>query len=408
MPKIAKELSSVAIRNISKKGLHAVGGVSGLAIKVAKGQSKSWVLKTMVGAKRREIGLGGFPDVSIAEARDKARLFKAKIREGIDPAEERRKNKEGLIREQRAQITFTIAWVEYWKKKSVELNERTCPNWTNTLNNYAIPVLGNMIVRDIQTDHILAVLKPIWHTKTPTAKKLRGRLEAVLSWATAMGYRQGDNPARWKDNLKELLPSPNKIHKVEHRRAMPLDELPDFMSLLREKPGNDARAMEFLILTAARVEEALGAQWQEIDLGKKLWEVPEARMKESSSHMVTLPDAAISILKDIPQRNGLIFLSATGLKMSDVTLSKLLKALGVFKKQTSHGFRSLLKGWADENDHAHFVSEMALAHSVGDDVQQAYRRSELLSKRFILMNQWANFLGYPKTPTNVVPIEAKV
>jgi len=271
-------------------------------------------------------------------------------------------------------------------------NPKHVQQWTNTLSTYASPILGKMAVSAIELPHIVQVLEPIWHTKTETAGRVRGRIEKVLAWATVSGFRTGENPARLKDNVDLALGKPSKIKKAKHFTALPYAELPEFMAELRQRPAVSARALEFAILTAARSGEVRGATWEEIDLDAAIWTIPAERMKAGKPHKVPLCPAAVEILKEIPQLEGseLIFTAPRGGKFSDVALTALLKRMEI--KATAHGFRSTFKDWAREQTaYADEVSELALAHVNSDATRAAYARSELIDKRRQLMQEWANY-----------------
>jgi integrase len=424
MPKLVKELSDVQVRRLSHGKIlgdpkvsddtrkrkigepcvayHPVGGVAGLLLKVTPSGARSWILRAKVGDLRRDIGLGGYPSVTLSGAREAARKARELIREGTDPVEEKRRQKASLKRQQAVRITFRDAWQEFWRDKAVKFSDKTQAHWVNSVEKYALPLIGSAVVSEIETLQIEKVLRPIWEEKTMLAKKLRGRLESILSWATVKGYRTGDNPARWKDNLKEILPSPSEVHKVTHHRAMDMDEVPGFIAQLRTREGNAARALEFLIMTACRSGEVRGARWDEIKNGT--WTIPSERMKMDRDHSIPLSEAALSLLDEMPKDNELIFPAPRGGQLSDMSMLAVLKRMGAIEKTTVHGFRSIFKGWADENDIQDFVSELALAHSVGSDVMKAYRRSDLTSKRLSMARQWAAFLGYENQVSKVVSI----
>lgn len=403
MPKVAREMEAIEVKRLTDPGFHAVGGVSGLLLRVSKTGARSWILRAMVGDRRRDIGLGGYPDTTLSGARERARKAKDQIREGLDPIEERRKAQDALRAQQETRKTFGQVWPDFFKKKALELSATNQQHWKASVENYALPVIGSMVVADIEMRHIKAVLDPIWTDKTMLAKKLRGRLEAVLSFATVHGYRTGDNPARWGDNLKEVLPAPSKVHKVTHFRALPIDEAPEFMYALRAREGTAARAVEFAILTAARSGEVRGARWDEIDMKRKRWSIPAQRMKMDRDHVVPLTDAALSVLERMPRDNDLIFPAPRGGVLSDMSMLAVIKRMGYKERTTIHGWRSTFKDWAtEETDVQDFVSEMALAHSVGDEVQQAYKRSDLAAKRLKLMREWSRFLGYSESAAKVV------
>lgn len=418
--KRAKELSPMAIRQLKDPGYHSVGGVGGLLLCVKKSGAKSWILRYSTGGKRiskngkpypilRDMGLGAYPDVGLGDAREEARKYKAMLREeGLDPIEERRKVRAASKAELEKRRTFKEVWEEFFKVKSGELIAKNAKHWRRSMERYAMPNIGNLVVADIETRHIEAILHPIWKEKNVTATALRGRLESVLSFATVKGYRSGDNPARWKDNLKELLPKPSKVHKVKHHRALPIDDAQEFIKALRKRTGNAAHALELAVLTAARSGEVRGALWSEFDLKRKLWTIPAERMKMERPHTVPLSDAALALLKAQPHDKDLVFPAPAGGQLSDMALLAVLKRMDYYDKTTVHGFRAVFKSWAQERtDTPHFISEMALAHSVGDGIQQAYQRSDLAAKRLKLMREWSRFLGYIEKGAKVVQMEAR-
>lgn len=406
MPKVASELNGRQVRDLRKVGLHAVGGVAGLHLQVTPSGARSWILRTKVGSRRPDIGLGGFPEVTLAQAREKAREAKDKIRQGIDPVAERQALRAALIAAQATQLTFGEAAKRCHATRSAEFkNRKHAAQWINTLETYAFPTLGQLPIADIELPHVLKVLEPIWHEKTETATRVRQRIEAVITWATVSGYRSGDNPARWLGNLKEVLPAPRKIAKVTHHKALPYSEVPAFMPTLRERSGMAARALEFAILTASRSEEVRHATWDEIDLDAALWTIPGERMKAGKPHRVPLSDTAISLLRALPTFPGcdVVFASVRGKPLSDNTLSKLLRDMKV--PAVPHGFRSSFKDWARScTRYADEVSELALAHVNDDATRAAYARDELLPKRQRMMAEWAKYLDKPAARTGVTAI----
>ena len=407
MPKKAKELEAIEVKRLTRPGYHAVGGVAGLLLCVKETGARSWILRTVVGSRRRDIGLGGYPEVTLAGARERARKAKDDIRQGIDPIDQRRAAQAALRAQHETRKTFGEVWPEFFKKKAQELGAKNQQHWKASIENYALPIIGNTIVADLEMRHIKAVLDPIWTDKPMMAKKLRGRLESILSFATVHGYRQGDNPARWKDNLSEVLAKPSKVHKVKHFRALPIDEAPEFIQALRRREGTAARAVEFAILTAARSGEVRGATWPEIDFKRKRWTILAERMKMDRDHVVPLTEAALAVLESMPHDNDLIFPAPRGGMLSDMSMLAVIRRMDYADKTTVHGFRSTFKDWAtEETDTQDFISEMALAHSVGDEVQQAYKRSDLAAKRLKLMRQWARYLGYAEQGAAVVRMEA--
>lgn len=414
MPKKAKELSDVQVRRLthgvvkgtgrtSKKvgepcpAYHAVGGVSGLLLQCRppegdnKVGARSWILRTVVGTKRRDMGLGGYPDVTLSMARQKAREFKEMIAQGLDPIKERQEARSLLIKEQAKAVTFKDLSKEYITKKSKELkNARGVQKLTSHLTTYVYPALGNMIVADIERAHVMKVLEPIWEDKTETASRIRMTLERILDLGGVKGLRTGDNPARWKGNLEMSLVAPNKLKKVKHYAALPTDDIKTFLEKLKEAEWMGARALEFIIYTAARSGEVRGATWEEIDFEAKLWRIPGERMKSGKTHTVPLSESAIKLLEAMPRASEFIFFNNRGKALSDATISKSPKRIGY--DVTAHGFRSTFKDWARKHTgYADEVSELALAHVNDDKTRAAYARDELLDKRTLLMADWNNF-----------------
>jgi integrase len=406
MPKKAKELEAIQVKRLTKPGLHAVGGVAGLLLQVTPTGARSWILRTMVGAKRRDIGLGGFPDVTLAMAREKAREAKEMIKHGIDPVEQRKAARGALMAAQAKGVSFDECAQQFIKSKTVEFsNPKHAAQWTSTLRDYASPLIGRLPVAEVELAHIVKVLEPIWRTKTETATRVRGRIESVLAWATVSGYREGDNPARWKGNLDAVLPKPAKLKNVQHHKALPWQNMSDFMQKLRQRQGMAARCLEFTILTGLRSGEVRGAKWQEIDLQANTWTVPAERMKMKKAHTVPLCDDAVKLLEQLPRfkDNGLVFPGARGGVLSDVGVTRPIRAMGY--DVTVHGFRSTFRDWiAESTSYPHHVQEMALAHAVGNAVERAYRRGDLLAKRTNLMRDWCKFINSPASSGEVVGI----
>ncbi|MDO8908992.1 MAG: integrase arm-type DNA-binding domain-containing protein [Pseudohongiella sp.] len=416
MPKKARELTATELRRITKPGLFAVGGVAGLLFRVTDTGSQSWILRTMVGTKRRDIGLGGFPDVTLAQARDKARELKEKITQGIDPVEERKAARRSLIASQLSSITFEQAAAEFIRMKEREFrNPRNSEQWTSTLLAYAMPHIGKVPVHELQLSHIKSVLDPIWETKTETAKRIQGRLENILGWCAIHGYRSEENPARWKGYLDKVYPAPSKTRKRNHHAALELNAMPEFMGKLRTRAGAAARALEFLILTASRTNEVIGDKrigkagitWPEIDFEKRIWSVPAERMKSGKDHKVPLTERAIELLKAQKEssKGSLVFANPDGGIPSNNFLTSVLKRMDI--DVTAHGFRSTFKDWAREcTAYADEVSELALAHVNSDETRAAYARSELMDKRRLMMADWEHYCyhGRPEKASNVVSI----
>lgn len=423
MPRVAKELSALEVKRLKHTGASgnatfAVGGVSGLLLQIAPSGGRTWLLRVTVGKQRREIGLGGYPEVSLATARERARETKEKIRSGIDPVEERKAVRAALDAAQRSGLMFRDAVDRYLEAKlDAFKNVKHRAQWRSTIETYALPHLGPMLVQEIAVKDILFVLEPIWKTKTETASRLRGRLEAVLSWATVAGHRTGDNPARWSGNLKELLPAPSKVSKSNNQPALKVEEAPIWFSKLRDREGIGSRALEFLALTAARSQEVRGALWDEIDLDKGLWIIPADRMKMDKEHRVPLCEEALKLLQSLLRMadNPLVFPAPRGGQMSDMTLSAAMRRLheaalaenGVgFVDRVSkrpavpHGLRSTFRDWiAEHTNYPGDLAEVALAHKIGSSVEAAYRRGDMIEKRRKMMGDWASFLTAQQVQT---------
>jgi integrase len=423
MPKKARELSVLAVKRLKEPGMHAVGGVAGLYLQVTDTGARSWVLRTTVGTRRREIGLGGADDVSLAAARDRARVVRAKVAEGIDPVAERRRAR----MEHARVLSFDEAASRMIEAKGSEWrNAKHRRQWTTTLKTYASPRIGRRPVDEIEVRDIEGVLSPIWKDKTETAMRLRGRIEAVLAWATVAGYRRGDNPARWRHNLDKLLPKPSKVRETAHHPALPVDDLPRFMAALRSREGVAARALELLILTASRSQEIRLAEHAEFGLDAKLWTVPAGHMKAGREHLVPLSKRALAIMRSIAHMAGspLAFPAPRGGgPLSDMALSKVIRDMHAAELQAGrkgfidpkqgrvavpHGFRSTFRDWASERtNYPREVAEMALAHTIDDKVEAAYRRGDLLTKRARMMEEWAKFIDAPPKAGSVTPIRRK-
>lgn len=409
MPKKAAPLNALAISRLCKPGFHAVGTVPGLLLQVTPTGARTWVLRVMVGTKRRHIGLGGYPETTLAMAHEKARQARAQIVDGIDPIEQRKASRSALLAAQAKELTFAQCATAFIDAKESEWsNVKHAQQWRNTLATYAYPTMGRLLVRDVALPHVLAVLEPIWSTKTETATRLRGRIESVLDWATTRQYRDGLNPARWQGHLDTLLPAPGKVSKVEHHAALSTDEVGAFMARLRHQAGMGAKALEFVVLTAARSGEVRGATWSEIDMDAAVWTISATRMKAGREHRVPLSGPAMKLLKALPHVEGsdLVFCAPRGGELSDMTLTACMRRMEV--DAVPHGFRSTFRDWASERtNYPRDVAEMALAHAIGDKVEAAYRRGDLFEKRRRMMRDWATFLAKVETPGVVIPMNKK-
>jgi integrase len=341
------------------------------------------------------MGLGSFPTVTLADARNKARQQRAFVNDGIDPVAARQALRSAASARQQEQRTFSEVAAQYiaqheksWK------NAKHQAQWASTLRTYAEPSIGKLLVGDIRPAHIVGVLEPIWTTKTETATRVRSRIELVLDYATARGFREGLNPARWKGNLDAALPAASKVARVQHHAAVGVKEAGSFMKRLRSQAGMGARALEFAVLTAARSGEVRGATWSEIDLQGAVWTVPASRMKAGREHRVPLSRPVIDLLRSLPgdKTPDLLLFPGMNGPLSDMSLTAVLRRMEV--EATAHGFRSTFRDWVSEHtDYPGEVAEMALAHAVGDKVEAAYRRGDLFVKRVSLMSDWAKFLA---------------
>lgn len=394
----AHKLSPLQVRNLKEPGLYGDG--NGLLIKVTPGGSKSWIHRYMHKGADRWMGLGPYPDVSLAEARELAAENRRKLRAGTDPLGEKKAERAQIKTEKAQAVTFDWCAQQYidahragWK------NPKHADQWVNTIGTYASPVVGSMSVAKIETRHVMEILKPIWHEKTETASRLRGRIESVLDWAAVHGHRTGENPARLKGHIDALLPAAAKLKKVKHHAALPYAEMTPFMTDLRKQAGIAARACEFAILTAARSGEVRGATWGEFDLDAGVWTIPGERMKAGKEHRVPLSVQALSVITDMQKvstSNTIIFPGRkSDTQLSDMSLTAVLKRMER-GDLTMHGFRSTFRDWAAEStNYPTEMAEMALAHTVGDKVEAAYRRGDMLEKRREMMQTWATYCNEP-------------
>ena len=410
MPKkITNALTPMAVKN-AKPGRHADG--AGLNLLVKEGGARSWVYRFMLRGKSRDIGLGpaaGTDAVTLADARDAAAALRVKVKAGIDPLEQRqREAAEALAATQAATvagITFKAVAEAY-----IAANEGNWRNakhryqWSATMATYVYPVIGHMPVAAISTAHVLSILEPIWKSKAETAGRIRGRIETVLDAAKARGYREGENPARWRGHIAQILPARSRLTRGHHK-AMPYGAIPELVGKLREREAIAALALEFTILTAARTGETIGATWAEVDLDKALWTIPAERMKAGKEHRVPLSPRAVEIVKATQALgSGWLFPATGGGKLSNMAMNMLLRRMKV--DVTVHGFRSGFRDWAAEcTGYAHEVAEMALAHAISNQVERAYRRGDLIEKRRRLMDDWANYCSSGATAgAKVTPI----
>jgi integrase len=387
-----------------------LGDGKGLWLRVARGGSKSWIFRYMIAGRSREMGLGSVDDVDLEEARELARDARRLVREGADPIENRRARHAALRLESAKSMTFEECAKAYIAAhQAAWTNEKHAKQWPQTLRAYVYPVFGALPVQAVDVALVTKAVEPIWTQKPETAGRVRGRIETVLDWATARGYRQGENPARWKGHLENLLPRTSKMRQVEHFAALAYAELGAFMADLRQREGAAARALEFTILTAARTGEVIGATWGEVDFEARLWTIPAERMKAGRVHRVPLSAPALMILQARSEggKGDFVFASSRGgRRLSSMALLRVLTAMGR-DNLTVHGFRSSFSDWCSERTNfPAAVREMALAHTIENKVEEAYRRGDLLEKRRQLMQAWARYCAAPAGGAEVVPIAA--
>jgi integrase len=394
MTRTAGRLTALKVARAKRPGMYADGG--GLYLQVSEGGA-SWIYRYMLNKRAREMGLGPLALYSLSEARALAQDARRLRHQGIDPIEHRRAARAQTQLDAAKAVTFQQCAERYiashragWRHaKHVE-------QWESSLQRLAFPVIGALPVQAIDTALVMKVVEPIWNEKPETASRVRGRIESILDWAKARGYRTGENTARWKGHLKNLLPPRSKVRRVEHYSAMPYDQLPGLMVELRAQEGVVARALAFTILTAARVSEALGARWSEIS--GDVWTIPAERMKGGKPHRVPLSRRAMELLEALPRNGDLIFPGPKlGRALNINAPRKLL--IDMAHSVTVHGFRSSFRDWAAERTNfPSEVAEMALAHVVGSKVEAAYRRGDMFDKRRKLMDAWANHCSQPATP----------
>ena len=402
------KLSVKRIEKLKQPGRYGDG--HNLYLQINPNGVKSWLLRFERGGRERWMGLGPFHTFGLAEARERARKQRQLLADGIDPLAQRAQERAARALAEAKALTFEDAVTEYYKQHSAGWsNAKHAAQFLSTLETYAFPVIGKLPVQAIDTTLVLKVLDPIWQTKTETASRVRNRIEAVLGWATGRGYRTGDNPAAWRGHLKTVLPARTKIQKPVSHAALPFAELPAFIDALHQREAIAARALEFTILTAGRTGEIIGAKWDEFDLQKKVWIIPAERMKAGKKHRVPLSGRAINILQALPRKGEFVFAGERqDAPLGHMAMSVLLnKRMG--RAVTVHGFRSSFRDWASETTgFPHEVCEMALAHSIGDKTEEAYRRGDLFEKRRKLMDAWAKFATTPvQQDAKVIPIRGK-
>jgi len=391
------KLSAMAVNKQTKPGLYADGG--GLYLQVTESSAKTWIFRFMMAGKRRDMGLGPFHTVGLAEARQAAAECRKLKLQGIDPIAKRQSERLAARAEVAKVNTFKQCAEAYISAhEPAWRNAKHGSQWRNTLTTYVYPVFGELPVNAVDTGLVMKALEPIWALKTETASRLRGRIEAILDWAAARKFREGENPARWKGHLDKLLPARGKVQKVQHHAALPYKEIRTFMKALREQEGVAARGLEFQILTASRTGEVIGAIWDEVNLGSMLWTIPASRMKTGKEHRVPLSSAAVSLLETLYKVKTSPYIFPGGKKGKPLSNMAFLAILKRMKRSdlTAHGFRSTFRDWAaEETQFPSEVAEMALAHVVSDKVEAAYRRGDLFEKRRWIMEAWERKIRLP-------------
>lgn len=415
MPKIAKELSAVEVRRLGA-GMHAVGGVAGLHLQVTDGGARSWLLRVRVGEKRRELGLGSFPEVTLARARERAAEAKEAIRVGVDPVEERKAARAALIAAQRRGKTFAEAWEGYAAQKVKEFStDKYREQWRVSVETHALPEIGKMQVQDVTLQDVQRILVPIWESRTVTASKLRQKIEGALNWATVQGFRTGENPARWRGNLDMVLPAPGKVSDAKSYPALQLDDVSRWWKALQGREGMGAAALRFQAMTATRAGAIRFATWSEIDLQARMWTIQPGRKASKipatdRPKRIPLTDEMVALLEALPRFDGndLVFPAPRGGALSDATLGKMMRVIheadvkaggrgyvdaATGEQAVPHGLRSTFRTWiAERTRFDGDMAEIALFHKVGSKVQQAYDRSDQVEKRRGMMAAWGRFL----------------
>ena len=408
MARQQQRLSALQVTKLTKPGLYGDGG--GLTLQITATGAKSWLLRYMVAGKPFGMGLGPTHTVSLAEARQKALDARKLLIDGINPLAARKQKQIAAALAEAKMMTFDQCAEAYiLAHKAGWKNAKHCDQWTNTLNTYASPVFGHLPVAEIDTGLVVKCLTPIWESKTETASRVRGRIESVLGWATTSGYRTGENPARWKGHLENLLATISKSSRTKNHPSLPWQRIGAFMSALRAREGVSPRAVEFAILTACRSGEVRGARWAEFDTAGKVWTIPAERMKAKREHEVPLSDAALALLASMPKDSDddVVFAGTKGQPLSDMSLTAVIRRINADEKPvwadangdcvTVHGFRSSFRMWAAETtNYPREVAEHALAHQLPDAVERAYQRGSQFAKRAALMAEWAVYSRVPQ------------
>jgi integrase len=405
-------LTQRMVERVTKPGRYRDrNGMPGLLLQVSASGAKSWLLRYVLRGQERMLGLGGANVFSLKEARERARAARQLLVDGIDPLEAKRANEAAAQAAAAKRMSFEEAANKYAAQHDRRWNNTSHRNqFLSSLRTYAFPIIGDLDVSAIDTALVLKVVEPIWTTKTTTADRVRNRIEGILDWATVRGHRSGDNPARWKGHLDQVLPARGDIAKIKHHPALPYTELPKFMVELDRLDNLGAQALKFTILTAARTSEVIGATWDEIDLDNAIWVLPPSRMKARREHRVPLAPAVVELLKALPREDGNPFVFIGGKASGGLSHLPMLQVLKTMKRTdiVVHGFRATFKTWAAEaTAYPPHVVEQSLAHAIGNQVERAYGRGDLFAKRRRLMEDWSRFCTAPVPAGDVVPIRGQ-
>ena len=408
MARKTARLTALGVSKLTKPGYYGDGG--GLWLQVSATGSKSWVYRFSLNGRAREMGLGPLRKVPLASARACAQSCGELCQQGIDPIDAKRAKQAQAALDTAKAVTFGDCATRYIEAhRAGWRNAKHAAQWQATLDTYAKPVIGSLAVQAVDTGLVLNVLEPIWNTKPETAGRVRGRIESILDWARVRGFRSGENPARWRGHLDKLLPRKSKVRAVQHHPALPYGEVPQFMTQLRQQQGMAAQCLEFVILTACRTGEAIGATRNEVNSKDRTWTIPGSRMKAGKEHRVPLSDRAMQLAQTDSQLvvGEFLFLGGVGQRgLSNMALTALLRRMGR-DGITVHGFRSAFRDWAAETTaFPNEVVEMALAHVIGNAAEAAYRRGDLFEKRRRLMEAWADYCAHGQSSAEVIPLRS--
>ena len=391
-----KKLTSLIIQNLKTPGVHT--DYDGLRLRVTKSGTKQWIFRYRWYGKTKDMGLGSFPEISLAEARKKRDQNKHLILKNIDPILE--KNTIKIDRIKKESMTFKIAASEYIETHKVQwTNKKHAKQWTSTLEKYVYPKIGKLPVYHITNNHILNILKPIWGVKHETASRVRQRIEKILSWSIALKYRDLPNPASLNDNLVYLLPKSSTIRKVKHHRSLPYEKLPHFINELKKSNSLSGMSLLFLILTASRTSEVIGAKWNEFNLDFNVWNIPEDRIKTRIAHTVTLNKSSIDLLEKIKPFSDEVYVFPGSKPKTHISNNAMLQFLKenhseIHTQSVVHGFRSSFRDWAEEqHNFSRRAIELCLSHQNDNKTESAYLRTNLLNKRHHIMKEWDLFLN---------------